>query len=95
MVRVGEHRVGRDLPVGASPAVRPTEFFRWWIVDERTGKRRRTTYKLTRADAERQFSGAEPDLSSREVRVLPAPGESPPANSKPGRLSTQQHEDAP
>jgi len=21
----------------------PTEFFRWWIVDERTGKRRLTT----------------------------------------------------
>jgi hypothetical protein len=49
----------------------PTEFFRWWITDERTGKRRRTTYKLTRADAERQFPGAEPDLSSREVRDLP------------------------
>jgi len=27
----------------------PTEFFRWWIVDERTGKRRLTTYKLTLA----------------------------------------------
>jgi hypothetical protein len=47
----------------------PTEFF-GWIVDERTGKRRRTSYKLTRADAERQFPGAEPDLSSREVRLL-------------------------
>jgi hypothetical protein len=36
----------------------PTEFFRWWIVDERTGKRRLTSYKLTRADAERQFREA-------------------------------------
>jgi len=53
----------------------PTEFFRWWIVGERTGKRRRTTYKLKPADAERQFHGAEPDLQSREVRHLPEPGE--------------------
>ena len=29
----------------------PTEFFRFWIIDERTGKRRKTTYMLTRADA--------------------------------------------
>ena len=62
----------------------PTEFFRWWITDERTGQRRRTTYKLSRANAERQFPGAEPDLSSREVRDLPDAGELPPANSKPG-----------
>lgn len=48
-----------------------TEFFRWWIIDERTGKRRLTTYMLTRADAERQFPGSEPDSSSREVRDLP------------------------
>jgi hypothetical protein len=53
----------------------PTEFFRWWITDERTGKRRRTTYKLTRANAERQFPGCEPDLQSREVRDCPEPGE--------------------
>jgi hypothetical protein len=61
----------------------PTEFFKFWIVDERTGKSRLTTYKLTRANAERQFPGAEPDLYSREVRNLPDPGETP-ANSKPG-----------
>jgi hypothetical protein len=24
------------------------EFFKWWFVDERTGKRRLTTYKLSR-----------------------------------------------
>jgi len=28
----------------------PTEYFRWWIVDERTGKRRLTTYKLKPRD---------------------------------------------
>ena len=53
----------------------PTEFFLWWIVDERTGKRRRTTYKMQRADAEERFPGAEPDLQTREVRNLPEPGE--------------------
>jgi len=53
----------------------PTEFFRLWITDERTGKRRLTTYKLKRADAERQFPGAEPHLQTREVRDLPEPGE--------------------
>ena len=39
-----------------------SEFFRWWIIDERTGERRLTTYALTRADAARAFPGAEPDL---------------------------------
>ena len=61
----------------------PTEFFRWWITDERTGERRLTTYKLTRADAERAFPEAEPDLQTHEVRDLPDPGEAP-ANSRPG-----------
>ena len=49
----------------------PTEFFKWWIVDERTGERRLTTYKLSRADAARAFPGADPDLQSRELRHLP------------------------
>jgi len=52
----------------------PTELFRWWIIDARTGKRRLTRYAMTRADAERRLPGAEPDLSSREVRLLPEPG---------------------
>jgi hypothetical protein len=52
-----------------------TELFRWWITDERSGKRRRTTYKLTREQAARQWADAEPDLQSREVRNLPDPGE--------------------
>ena len=61
----------------------PTEFFHWYIVDERTGKRERTTYKLTRKDAEQAFPGAEPDLQSREVRDLSDPGRAPPS-SRPG-----------
>lgn len=54
-----------------SSAMKPTEFFQWWITDERTGKRRKTTYRLKREDAERQFPGCEPDLLSQEVRMLP------------------------
>lgn len=61
----------------------PTEYFRFWIVDERTSKGRMTTYKLTRAEAAVRYVGAQPDLQSREVRHLPAPGEAP-ANSRPG-----------
>ena len=52
-------------------AMKTTEMFWWWIVDPRAGKRRKTTYRLTREDAERQFPGAEPDLLSVEVRMLP------------------------
>ena len=47
------------------------EFFNWWMVDERTGERRLTIYKLSRADAERAFPGADPDLQTRELRNLP------------------------
>ena len=62
----------------------PTEFYNWWIIDERTGARRLTTYKLARADAERAFPGAQPDPQTRELRNLPDAGEGP-ANSRPGR----------
>jgi hypothetical protein len=52
------------------------------MIDERTGERRLTPYKLTRADAARAFPGAEPDLQTREVRDLPDPGRLP-ANRRP------------
>jgi hypothetical protein len=61
----------------------PTEFFRWHIVDEQTGKRSLTTYKLTRKDAERAFPGAEPDMRTREIRNVGDP-DGAPANSRPG-----------
>jgi hypothetical protein len=60
-----------------------TEFYKWWITDERTGQRRLTAYKLTRSDAERAFPGAEPDLVTRELRQLPAAADAPPS-SRPG-----------
>ena len=53
----------------------PTEFFHWYIIDERTGKRRLTSYAMTRQQAAERFAGAEPDLQTREVRNLPEPGE--------------------
>lgn len=59
------------------------EFYRWWIIDERTGERRLTAYKLTRADAKRAFPDAEPDLQTRELRNLPD-AEAPASNSRPG-----------
>jgi len=60
-----------------------TEYFLWYVPDERTGKLQLTKYKLTRADAERAFPGAVPDLSSREVRDVPEIGRAP-ANRRPG-----------
>jgi len=59
-----------------------TEFFCWWVVDERTGERLLTRFKLTRVDAQRAFPGAEPDLQTREVRNLPDVDELPP-HSRP------------
>jgi hypothetical protein len=62
----------------------PIEFFRWWIVDERTGKRRLTTYKLSRVEAAKAFPKAHPDLHSSEIRNLPGPREST-GNTGPDR----------
>jgi len=61
-----------------------TEYFLWWVDDDGTGKPRRTTYKLTRADAARAFPGADPDVSSREIRDCSDPAAGP-ASSRPGR----------
>ena len=51
---------------------KPTEFFRWWVANERRpGKRRLTTYAMTREQAAERFPGAEPDERTRAVRNLP------------------------
>ena len=54
-----------------------TEFFRWYITDEVTGKRRLTTYKMDRKTALERFPDAEPFEPSREVRDVLLPGEQP------------------
>jgi hypothetical protein len=66
--------------------VKPTEFFKWWVPDERRpGKLRLTTYRMTREQAAERFPGAEPDLRTLEVRNLPEPGDEMPSNTRPQR----------
>jgi len=45
--------------------------WRWWIVDERTGKRRLTKWHITEADALGRYSNAEREASAREERHDP------------------------
>jgi hypothetical protein len=45
-----------------------TEYFRWWVVDQRTEERVRTNDHLSREDARRLYPGAVPDLTSRQFR---------------------------
>jgi hypothetical protein len=64
--------------------VKPTEFFKWWVPDERRpGKLRLTTYRMTREQAAERFPGSEPDLRTLEVRNLPEPGDEMPSNTRP------------
>jgi hypothetical protein len=66
--------------------VKPTEFFKFWVPNERRpGKLRLTTYRMTREQAEERFPGAEPDLRTLEVRNLPEPGDDMPSNTRPQR----------
>ena len=51
--------------------LKPTEFWNWWIRDELSGKRRQTTYKMTREVAVERFPDAEPVAGSMEIRNLP------------------------
>ena len=61
-----------------------TEFYRWWIVDQVTGERVLTPYKLTTAHAALAFPGAEPDLQTCETRTVPDIGRDPWNNTRPG-----------
>jgi len=44
------------------------EYFRWWVVDQRTGKRLLTDERISREDAQSQFPGAVPEPQTREFR---------------------------
>jgi|KBSMisStaDraftv2_1062788.scaffolds.fasta_scaffold220599_4 hypothetical protein len=68
-----------------------TEFCKWWVVDELTGKRLLTTYKLCRADAARAFPGAQPDPESAEIRNLPKTPATA-ANGRPERRWSDSRE---
>jgi hypothetical protein len=78
---------GLARPAGAgadeTALTTPTEFYRWWVVEEITGERLLTPYKLTRSNAEKAFAGAVPDLATREVRNLAGEDETP-VDSRPG-----------
>jgi hypothetical protein len=63
--------------------MRQVEFFRWVYNDLETGARKRTTYRMSREDAEQRFPGAEPIEGTREVRNLP---ESPDEWDSAGKL---------
>jgi hypothetical protein len=66
--------------------VKPTEFFKWWVPDERRpGKLRLTTYRMTREQAAERFPSAEPDLRTLEVRNLPDSGDELSSNTRPQR----------
>jgi len=54
-----------------------TEFFRWYVRDKVTGKRRLKTYRMDRKTAVERFPDAEPFELSREVRDVLLPGEEP------------------
>jgi hypothetical protein len=71
-------------PASAAPMPAWVEFFQWWIVDERTGERRLTPYKLTPTNAQRAFPGAVPDPESREVRWLREESYTPTHNEPEG-----------
>ena len=45
------------------------EYFRFWIVDQRTGKLRLSTYKMTREEARERYPGAEPEMATRVLRA--------------------------
>ena len=47
----------------------PGTHYRWWLVDERTGKRRLSSWRMTPAVAAELHPGAEIELSSAEVRA--------------------------
>lgn len=62
--------------------MKQVEFFRFWIRDEITGKRRRTSFVMDRETAIERYPDAEPDPLTRELRTVYEPGEAP-ANTKP------------
>jgi len=55
--------------------MKPTPFYRWEYADPETGRRRVTSYRMTRAEAQKRFPGAIAVPTSLEWRNLPAPAE--------------------
>ena len=51
--------------------MKQVEYFRWLVTDPETGAIRRTTYRMTREQAEQRFPGATPIEGTLEVRGVP------------------------
>lgn len=66
--------------------MRDVEYWRWWVVDEVTGKRRQTRHRMTAAEAAVQHPGSTRVDGTLEVRRVPEPGEPAPlpTTSLPG-----------
>jgi hypothetical protein len=61
-----------------------TEFFNWWIIDQRTSERRLTTYKLTRIDAERAFRALSQTIQRARSATCPTEARSPEQQARIG-----------
>lgn len=51
--------------------MKAVEFWIWWIVDETSGQRRRTSWRMTEAEALEAYPGAQKVEGTCEVRNLP------------------------
>lgn len=52
--------------------MKPTEFYRWWLPPNAWHKTRYlSSFKLSREAAAQMYPGAEPDLSTLEIRDCP------------------------
>ena len=57
------------------------EFWLWWFTDE-SGRRRRTSYRMSREVALKQYPDAEPISGTMEIRVLPRHSSEQPHRSR-------------
>lgn len=72
-VRLDDYAHGEPLATPADitymqPELDPKAHYFWTITDERTGKRRKTSYRMQPADARLRFPDAWPDVASKELR---------------------------
>ena len=64
----------------------PTEFFNWWIIDQRTSKRRLTTYKLTRIDPSVRFRALSQTIQRARSATCPTKARSPEQQARIGMV---------
>ncbi len=66
--------------------MKQVEYWRWWVTDEVSGRRRATRHRMTAAEAALQHPGSTRVDGSLELRLVPEPGEpiGMPTTSLPG-----------